>query len=60
MDPETGDVNGDGVLSIGDISALIDLLIAGGDLPEWADVNGDGRVTIGDVSALIDMLMEGN
>ena len=52
-----GDVNGDSNVTIGDVSALIDLLIQNGDKPASADVNGDSNVTIGDVSALIDLLL---
>ena len=53
-----GDVDNNGVVTIGDVSALIDLLLAGGviDNPA-ADCNVNGEVTIGDVSALIDYLM---
>jgi hypothetical protein len=57
-----GDVNGDGHVTIGDVSALIDYLLsndASGINLDGADVNGDGHVTIGDVSALIDMLLSG-
>ena len=53
-----GDVNHDGKITIGDISALIDILLGQGTGCEiCADVNVDGNVTIGDVSALIDLLM---
>jgi hypothetical protein len=54
---EPGDVNGDGDVTIGDVSGLIDLLMADGPYPPGADVNGDGDVTIADVSALIDYLL---
>ena len=52
-----GDVNNDGELTIGDVSALIDVLLSGEAGSEAADVNEDGEVTIGDVSSLIDMLL---
>lgn len=52
-----GDVNGDGVITIGDVSVLIDLLLDGA-TADGADVNGDGQVTIADVSALIDNLLD--
>ena len=52
-----GDVNGDGRLSIGDVTGLIDRLLGSGELPAYCDVNGDGKVSIGDVTALIDMLL---
>ena len=56
-----GDVDGDGEVSIGDMTALIDLLLGDGvfdaDMMQRAEINGDGEVTIGDVSALIDILL---
>ena len=54
-----GDVNGDGSISIADVSTMIDMLLDGveADLT-FADVNGDGFFTIADVSALIDTLLE--
>ena len=55
-----GDVNGDGSISVGDATNLIDLLLSGGELPAWMDVNGDGHVSIKDITDLIDMLLGGN
>ena len=55
-----GDVNGDGAMTISDVTSLIDLLLSGGDIPANADVNGDGGVNIKDVTDLIDMLLSGN
>lgn len=55
---QTGDVNGDGQVTIADVTALIDSLLSGVEVPlDAADVNGDGSVTIADVTALIDMLL---
>lgn len=55
-----GDVDGDGWISIGDVTDLIDMLIENRnsitDYPQ-ADVDGDGAITIGDVTALIDQLI---
>ncbi|MBQ6080248.1 MAG: DUF4886 domain-containing protein [Muribaculaceae bacterium] len=51
-----GDVNGDSIVSIGDVTALIDLLLLG-ETTSCADVNGDGIVSISDVTTLIDMLL---
>jgi hypothetical protein len=55
-----GDMNGDGRLSIGDVTGLIDALLTGD--PDvlsnpYADVNGDGKISIGDITALINMLL---
>ena len=58
-----GDVNNDGEVSIGDVTALIDYLL-GGTVSNInlaaADVNSDSEVTIADVTALIDKLLSGN
>jgi Leucine-rich repeat (LRR) protein len=54
-----GDVNGDGMVTIADVTALIDALLAG-QTPDAGDVNGDFNVTIADVTALIDGLLSGS
>ena len=57
---DVGDVNGDGAISIGDVTALIDLLLSGDiERAAFCDVNLDGSVTIADVTALIDRLLGG-
>ena len=55
-----GDIDGDGRVSIGDVTTIISDLLQGGELPAYFDVNGDGKVNIGDVTALIKMLLNGN
>ena len=55
-----GDVNGDGLVNTGDLSALISLLLGGGDLPDSADCNQDGNKNVGDVPALINFLLTGS
>ena len=56
----TGDVDGDGRITISDVTDLIDKLL-GANNPSFAiddaDVDGDGRITIGDVTDLIDFLL---
>ncbi|MBR4830091.1 MAG: C10 family peptidase [Muribaculaceae bacterium] len=57
-----GDASGDGVVTIADVTALIDYLLSGnatGISLENADVNGDGEVSIADVTILIDYLLTG-
>ncbi len=53
-----GDVNGDGFISIGDVTTLIDMML-GSDtgFPVNADINEDGNISIGDVTMLIDSLL---
>ncbi|MBQ6165942.1 MAG: dockerin type I repeat-containing protein [Muribaculaceae bacterium] len=57
-----GDVDGDGSVTIADVTELIDLLLngeasQGEDIENAADVDGDGSVTIADVTALIDRIL---
>ena len=60
QDFQRGDVNGDGNVTISDVTALIDLLLGGGTINNpAADCNGDSNVTISDVTALIDYLLGG-
>ena len=56
-----GDVNGDGAVTIADVTMLIDYLLGSADVDLAAsDVNGDGEVSIADVTALIDVLLNGS
>ena len=55
-----GDFNGDGRLSIGDVTSLISTLLSD-ETPSieavLADVNGDGNINVGDVTALISKIL---
>ena len=56
----TGDVDGNGDISIADVSALIDILL--GDIADYdtrirCDMNFDGNISISDLSLLIDYLL---
>ena len=58
-----GDVNNDGVVSIKDVTVLIDCLLSmdyTGLTEEYLDVNQDGTISIKDVTDLIDMLLSGD
>ena len=60
---QIGDANGDGQVTIADVTAIIDYLLTGIQAiidPQGSDLTGDGLVTIADVTALIDMLLSGN
>lgn len=60
VEAKRGDVNGDGQVTISDVTALIDYLLGGGIIStEAADVNLDNGVTISDVTTLIDYLLGG-
>ena len=54
----TGDVNGDGEVNIADVTAVIDVILGGGNNPR-ADVNNDGEINIADVNLLIDIILCG-
>ena len=56
-----GDVTGDGIINIKDVTWLIDYLLwapAAGFVVEAADVFPDGKINIRDLTRLIDMLLE--
>ena len=55
-----GDVNGDGEVNIGDVTAVIDIILSGQADEAMllrADVNGDSEVNIGDVTTIIDIIL---
>lgn len=56
----TGDVNGDGTVSVADVTAIVNYIL--GKQPEAfdavaADANGDGAVTVADVTTLVNLLL---
>ena len=54
-----GDVNGDGEVNIGDINALITIILGGEDNTEGrSDANGDGEVNIGDINTVISIILQ--
>ncbi len=56
---EAGDVNGDGVVSGADVTALYNHLLEGEAVAGDADVNGDGVISGADVTALYEILLNG-
>jgi len=57
-----GDIDGDGEVSIRDVTGMIDAILTGdyeGVYVESADLNSNGRLDIGDVTTIIDMLLNG-
>ena len=61
-----GDVNGDGNVTIADVTALVNIILGKDDTEPYqydhaaADVNGDGSVTIADVTALVNIILGKN
>ena len=58
--PQPGDLNGDGIIAISDVTGLIDMLLSEDEMPPFADVDQDNTVSIRDVTVLIDKLLSGN
>ena len=59
-EPLNGDVNGDGIVNIADVTALIDYMLgraAETFNEDAADVNFDGEINIADVTEIIDILL---
>lgn len=56
---ETGDLNNDGVVSVGDSTTLIDILRGVyTTTPRWSDVNNDGHTDIDDLKAITDSILD--
>ena len=60
LETETkGDINGDGVVNVSDVTALINKILTLSDYPDAVcDINGDGVVNVSDVTALINMILK--
>ena len=58
-----GDVNGDGEISISDVTLLVDYLLEQADdcfILSNADVNKDGRISVSDAVSIIKLILEGD
>lgn len=58
-----GDVNGDGVVTIVDVTAAVNLILGSGSsglIREAADMNGDGQITVVDVTAIVNIVLSGS
>ena len=59
----TGDVNGDGNVSIADVTAVVNIVLGKDNVKpylfnhEAADVNRDGEISIADVTALVNIIL---
>ena len=56
-----GDVNGDGKITIADVTALVDIILGKDSAGTFnrlaADVNQDSSITIADVTKLVDIIL---
>lgn len=56
-----GDINGDGVINVSDVTALINKILGTATYADAiCDINGDGVVNVSDVTALINIILAGN
>ena len=55
-----GDVDGNGIVAIADVTVLIDMLLKNQPAPANADCNLDNAISIADVTSLIDYLLKGS
>lgn len=56
--PVTGDLNGDGIVDVTDVSIIIDMVLGKVEKDlEKADLTGDGEIDVSDVSSLIDIVL---
>lgn len=62
LESDRGDVNGDGMIDINDVTSLIDYLLGlpGATSSTGSDCNLDGDIDINDVTTLIDYLLMGD
>jgi len=52
-----GDVNGDGIVNVSDVNAIISIIMGGNPDPA-ADVNADGVVNVSDINAVISSILK--
>lgn len=56
--PIVGDVNGDGMLDVSDVTALINAILEQAEKTPVCDIDGNGVVNVSDVTALINLLLD--
>lgn len=58
---DKGDINGDGIITIADVTALVNIILGNEDENEniiaVADMNGDNAITIADVTELVNYIL---
>lgn len=59
VQPIPGDVNADGEVNIGDLNAVIAMILSN-TFDVTGDVNSDGEVNIGDINEIIAIILSGN
>ena len=55
---QRGDINGDGLVNVADVTALIQIILNSTPVDlDLADLNGDGLVNVADVTTLIQIVL---
>jgi len=54
----TVDVDGNGLMDMADVAALVSMILGKAEPTEAADVNGSGQTTIADVAKLVDLILD--
>ena len=60
LDPSLGDVNGDGTVSVTDVTLLVNRILGlpdDGLVVKNADLNGDGMMSVADVTLLVNVIL---
>lgn len=52
-----GDLNGDGVLGVGDVTGFINLMLSNGEIPSRVDLDSNGSIDISDITILVNRLL---
>ena len=55
-----GDSNGDGLVDISDVNAVIDMMLGKAEMVPACDMNNDGKIDISDVNAVINAMLGKN
>lgn len=53
-----GDINGDGIVNVSDVTELVNVILATAEKNDACDVNADGTITVSDVTALVNLIIQ--
>ena len=55
-----GDITGDGIVNVGDITTIASMILDESLMNDAADINNDGIVNVGDITTLVSMILGSN
>ena len=53
-----GDINGDGIVNVSDVTELVNVILATAEKNDACDVNADGTITVSDVTTLVNLIIQ--